>query len=80
MVFVEGEFHFNHFSRGLLFFFVVLVHSVLDVAKLAVDAESAADELHGGDELVGGDFFQDLNIFVLRDSGFGRSRLLLGGS
>src|ERR1700686_1209153 len=78
--FVDGKLHFNHFSRGLFFFFVVLVHGVLDVAKLAVDTERAADELHGGNELVGGDVFEDLNVFELLGGGFWRGGWFLGES
>jgi hypothetical protein len=65
------------FRAVCFFFFVVLVPGVFDVAKLAVDAESAGDELHGGDELVGGDVFQGLNIFELLRGRF-RRRLFLG--
>src|SRR5579862_7612760 len=68
---VNNEFHFDHFAGDLLFFFVVLVPGVFDVAKLAVDAECAGDELHGGNQLVGGDVFEDLNVFELLGGGFG---------
>ena len=77
---VDGKLHFDHFSRGLLFFFVVLVPVVFEVAELAIDAEGSGDELHGGDQLVGGDVFEDLNIFELLGGSFeGRQLFLSGG-
>src|SRR5260221_14083995 len=80
MGFVDSEFHLNHFSRGLLFFFVVFVPVVFDVAELALDAPGAGNELHGGDKLVGGPVFKEMRVFELLGGGLCHRRQFLGWS
>jgi hypothetical protein len=73
---VDGELHFHHFSRGLLFFFVVFVPVVFEVTELAINAEGAGNELHRGDQLVGGNVLEDLNVLELLGGGFRDGRFL----
>src|SRR5262249_37997043 len=60
--FVDVHLHFHHVASELLFIFVVFFGSVLNVAKLAFDAERGADELHNGNQLIGRDIFQNLDV------------------
>jgi len=43
--------HFDHLAGGFLFFLVIQVHLVLDVAELAILAERPCKIPHGIDEL-----------------------------